>query len=321
MDATTRRYVSIYSPEDELMTRPILARLSVGSFACSVCLLFNNSAVAQPVTLESATMGAPGRFGGSSITTVQYIGWRFQTNQTLAVDHIGGHLLSIPDVPGNLFGAIIRLPSITSIPIGAPFDPSEIVATTTFRAPFPSAEVFTPLSTTLTPGSYTLVFGTDQFGATGEGAAPNYDDQSDIPPTNLSSFIFWSRPNQGQPLEWRQNLASHMRFVIQAQVAIPGDFNHNGTVDAADYVVWRKSAGPTTDFNTWRANFGRTSGSGLSVTFDSTSSSVPEPTSLLTAVVASIASLAFSRRRNAARRFPKSSEIMPSAQGSVANES
>ena len=289
MGATARRYVSLYSLENEDMTRLVIVRSSVGLLACSVWLLLTSSVVAQAVVLESGTMGAPGRVGGASITTVQYIGWRFQTNQTLTVDHVGGHLLSIPDVPGNLFAAIIRLPSITSIPIGAPFDPSEIVATTTFRASFPSAEVLTPLSTTLSPGSYTLMIGTDQFGATGEGAAPNYDDQSDIPPANLSSFIFWSRPNQGQPLEWRQNLASHMRFVIQAQVAIPGDFNHNSVVDAADYVVWRNTAGPASDYNIWRANFGRSSGTGSGVTFDSAASSVPEPTPLAMIVMATIA--------------------------------
>ena len=44
-------------------------------------------------------------------------------------------------------------------------------------------------------------------------------------------------------------------------VQIPGDFNNNGTVDAADYVVWRKGIGvaPTQDnYNLWRAHFGQT---------------------------------------------------------------
>jgi hypothetical protein len=54
---------------------------------------------------------------------------------------------------------------------------------------------------------------------------------------------------------------------------LPGDFNGNGAVNAADYVVWRKGFGTTytmADFNQWRANFGETLGSG-------TSSAVPEP--------------------------------------------
>jgi hypothetical protein len=256
----------------------------------------DNEAPAQPVVLESAVMGAAGRFGGTSISTAQYVGWRFQTTQTLTIDHIGGHLLSFADVPGDIFAAIVRLPSITSVPAGAPFNPDEIIATTTFRPPFPSAEVFTPFSATLTPGSYTLVFGTGLFGATGEGAAPNYDDQPDIPPTDLSSFIFWSIPFAGQPPEWRQNLASHMRFVIQAQVAIPGDFDHNGVVDSADYVVWRKSAGSAIDYNTWRTNFGRTSAGGSSITNDLFGTAVPEPATFASLLVLTSASLACRRR-------------------------
>jgi T5SS/PEP-CTERM-associated repeat protein len=38
---------------------------------------------------------------------------------------------------------------------------------------------------------------------------------------------------------------------------LPGDFNRDGKVDAADYVVWRKNGMSQAEFNTWRANFGR----------------------------------------------------------------
>jgi hypothetical protein len=41
-----------------------------------------------------------------------------------------------------------------------------------------------------------------------------------------------------------------------------GDYNGNGTVDAADYVVWRKSNGNPAGYDTWRNNFGRTGGGG-----------------------------------------------------------
>jgi hypothetical protein len=67
----------------------------------------------------------------------------------------------------------------------------------------------------------------------------------------------------------------------------PGDFNHDRTVDAADYVVWRKNPGgiyTQNDYNIWRAHFGETAGSGASSTlplppapFDN---AVPEPPSL-----------------------------------------
>jgi glucosylceramidase len=46
---------------------------------------------------------------------------------------------------------------------------------------------------------------------------------------------------------------------------IPGDYNGNGVVDAADYVVWRKGFANTftqSDYDVWRAHFGETLDSG-----------------------------------------------------------
>ena len=63
-----------------------------------------------------------------------------------------------------------------------------------------------------------------------------------------------------------------------AEPLLAGDYNASGTVDAADYVVWRRALGssivlpndttPGTvtqmDYNVWRSNFGRTAASGAS---------------------------------------------------------
>lgn len=48
-----------------------------------------------------------------------------------------------------------------------------------------------------------------------------------------------------------------------------GDYNANGTVDAADYVLWRKNPGafPVNAYDTWRANFGATGGATNSIGF------------------------------------------------------
>ena len=43
-------------------------------------------------------------------------------------------------------------------------------------------------------------------------------------------------------------------FVLFTAVPVPGDYNHNGIVDAADYVVWRKTDGTQPAYDTWRAN-------------------------------------------------------------------
>jgi hypothetical protein len=62
---------------------------------------------------------------------------------------------------------------------------------------------------------------------------------------------------------------------------LPGDFNTNGTVDAADYIVWRNGLGTTytqADYNTWRANFGRSAVAAATVAVGNSIPAVPEPT-------------------------------------------
>lgn len=86
-----------------------------------------------------------------------------------------------------------------------------------------------------------------------------------------------------------------------------GDYNHNGVVDAADYVVWRDTLNQTAspagsgadgnssgtidagDFSFWRAHFGNPAGSGLGA------ANVPEPT-LLTLVTLGLTLVGFMRR-------------------------
>ena len=80
------------------------------------------------------------------------------------------------------------------------------------------------------------------------------------------------------------------------RVVLPGDFNNNGTVDAADYALWQKGLGTiytAADYNTWRTHYGKTAaGSGTSL--DATTT-IPEPASLTLALLA-IAALTHRRR-------------------------
>jgi hypothetical protein len=79
--------------------------------------------------------------------------------------------------------------------------------------------------------------------------------------------------------------------------SLPGDYNRDGAVDAADYVAWRKSpsnfGGDPNGYNTWRAHFGRTAGSGATI-----NSAIPEPCGL---VLLSSTVLALLR----CRKFPR----------------
>ncbi len=71
---------------------------------------------------------------------------------------------------------------------------------------------------------------------------------------------------------------------------LSGDFNHDGMIDAADYVVWRKNAGgiyTQNDVNIWRADFGQTVASGSAPAgVENANVTVPEPTTQTTVVVA-----------------------------------
>jgi WD40 repeat protein len=98
-------------------------------------------------------------------------------------------------------------------------------------------------------------------------------------------------------------------FVVvpTSSVALNGDFNNDGVVDAADYVVWRNASATTTlpndrtpgvvdasDYADWRANFGKTqpaSGTALG------GNSVPEPASTLLLLLAIMSGITF-RNRN-----------------------
>jgi hypothetical protein len=70
-----------------------------------------------------------------------------------------------------------------------------------------------------------------------------------------------------------------------------GDFNFDGIVNGADYVVWRKTITNEVEYDIWRTNFGRTfTGSGGSLP------AVPEPATLLLATLG-LAAIASSTRR------------------------
>ena len=79
-------------------------------------------------------------------------------------------------------------------------------------------------------------------------------------------------------------------------INLQGDFNGDGRVDAADYVVWREGLGTKftlTDYDLWKANFGKVVGAASGGA--SGSSAVPEPAAA-TLFVVSMLLLNLSRR-------------------------
>jgi autotransporter-associated beta strand protein len=76
-------------------------------------------------------------------------------------------------------------------------------------------------------------------------------------------------------------------LITLTPVGLAGDYNGDGKVDAADYVVWRKNpsgfGGDPAGYNTWRANFGNPPGAGSGTGLVG-SGAVPEPGTLVLAM-------------------------------------
>jgi Glucose / Sorbosone dehydrogenase len=94
-----------------------------------------------------------------------------------------------------------------------------------------------------------------------------------------------------------------IRAIVGTMIAMPGDYNLNGRVDAADYVLWRKTMGQqdlapfsgadgsgngmidADDYDFWRENFAEPLSSGASASIEAT---VPEPAAALLVLCAAI---------------------------------
>ena len=92
--------------------------------------------------------------------------------------------------------------------------------------------------------------------------------------------------------------------ILKAVAGLPGDYNQNNVVDAADYTVWRDNLGSGTalanddtpgvgpdDYTRWKTNFGQSAGSGAL-----TSAAVPEPASCVLYLIAALGLLAWRKK-------------------------
>ena len=168
-----------------------------------------------------------------------------------------------------------------------------------------------------------------EFSGTGSGQYDVLAVQGDamIDGTVALQFINGFAPQQGQQFEFLttsgtadlsrasfevQNLEPGFMFDITSSAGgimmtalndgvfvpdtLPGDYNTDGVVDAADYVVWRKTDGTPEGYDTWRANFGRAAGMGAtagwappegwSSSAADSAAAVPEPAAVVSLIFA-----------------------------------
>jgi hypothetical protein len=107
-------------------------------------------------------------------------------------------------------------------------------------------------------------------------------------------------------LVWNTSALYTSGVLSVATVGVPGDYNNNGAVDAADYVLWR-NGGPLAnevdapgtingaDYAAWRARFGNPSGSGGG-SDASANAPVPEPATVVMLILAAAVSTARKQR-------------------------
>lgn len=167
-----------------------------------------------------------------------------------------------------------------------------------------------------------VVYGTLTIGSTNSAQTPwgtlNVSLIDDFSPTSSATFeIMKATTRTGGPFatvnlpspDWSVEYTSTSVLLhFTGSAGVPGDYNGNGTVDAADYVLWRKDptnpangyvSDPSDGYNLWRTNFGNPPGAGSGL---GENTSVPEPASLaIIGLVGAIVALARPCRRTRSR--------------------
>ncbi len=138
--------------------------------------------------------------------------------------------------------------------------------------------------------------------------AGTFDDQEDL--------VFQYR-TPGRPLKLIGGPEGALDYAVAytgtplpiRPMGVSGDFNNNGTVDAADYSLWRDNLGAATeapinnlgnglngvdaaDYTLWKNRFGSTTGASVA-----NAGAVPEPKTLLLVAVGAMVSLGSYRRQ------------------------
>jgi len=134
----------------------------------------------------------------------QFLGSRFSVDRTVEVTAIGGHLRGSGFGNGMIFGAIVQLAGPGTLPVGSPLATGEVVAAVAFSPGEPSNDARAPLSTFLSPGDYALVFGTNDFGATGQASMQN--NNFALPGSNQ---ILWDG------FTWIDIGTTNLRFIVE----------------------------------------------------------------------------------------------------------
>jgi pectinesterase len=131
-------------------------------------------------------------------------------------------------------------------------------------------------------------------------------------PLSVAQRVSWSKQLTEAELgdfsktKWLGGTDGWNPVIAVAPPLLPGDYNDDGTVDAADYTVWRDSLGSNgpllnetaspgviddADFDAWKANFGATQNTGTGSAIP-----LPEPACSMPAIAAFVCAAMLRRR-------------------------
>jgi hypothetical protein len=160
-----------------------IPRRTVASMTTAASLFIASALVVTPsfafTVYETGALGPTGLTSniGAGIYSDQFIGVRFAVNSDVTTTAVGGHFGTQSFVGNNqFFGAIVALSGPSDFPDSADLSTPDVLGATLLTFPGPSADISAPLSVSLAPGNYALIFGTGLFGATGEGGGAAFNN-------------------------------------------------------------------------------------------------------------------------------------------------
>jgi hypothetical protein len=253
-----------------------MRRTRIGAFALAVVgwvLLCQGIAPAATPAVSTNSVGQPVGFN------VVSGGWRFQALQNVNVVSLGYWDWS-GDGDGFASSVNVGIWTDAGTPLGSLTVPAG--ASGTLIDGFRYADLTTPLS--LSSGQFYRI-----AAAATAGALP-YNFSVPVTESAAIDYDHGYSSSTANPLTF-PTIASGVGSFFGPNflyVTATGDYNHNGIVDAADYVVWRANQGTNNvlpndpiggtigaaQYNQWRANFGPTAGSGAGAIVNA---AVPEP--------------------------------------------
>jgi len=293
----------------------------------------------QALDPENGDFSDPLKKSYSSSSPTSRIDFQFITDElddNEGLDLIDGDYRVFGRVQRNSTTVVTSIPQLTStsdhLPVVADYQLPAVMFAEADAVPATllQGEVFDLNFTVSNLASVVAAIGADELNYTlsvtgdiGSLIGPDNGVDLALGPGNLHQIAFdTSSPGMksgsilvvsGSPGVEHRSLSLNIMFEVIA-AGLAGDYNDDGTINAGDYTVWRNALGavgsvlndPTpesvdeSDYAYWRDHFGESASGGSAARYGG--STVPEPSTLLTLLIALAGALPCRSRRVARKR-------------------